>query len=193
MNWMFLPLLLANAAVIAPGNTEEQILVDFADAEAHRGFRPINDGVMGGVSTGAMVHREGEGALFHGVVSLERNGGFASVRSLPGTYDLSGFDGIALHVRGDGKTYKLQLKTSAAFDGVQYQARFQAPPDVWRRLLIPFSAFVPTFRGRVLGDGAPLDPGRIASIGFMISDRQEGPFSLSIARIGAYRGTISAP
>lgn len=191
MNPLLFPLLLAGA--LAPEEPSEIILFDFADPATHRSFRPINDGVMGGVSAGTMVHQEGEGAVFRGVVSLENNGGFASVRSLPGTYDLSGFEGITLHVKGDGKTYKLQLKTTAAFDGVQYQARFQAPDDAWTRLLIPFSAFVPTFRGRILSDADPLDPGHIATVGFMISDRQEGPFSLSVARVGVYRRAISAP
>lgn len=163
------------------------VLFDFTDPETVRLFRSINDGVMGGVSTGSLVAREGEGAVFRGIVSFDNNGGFASVRSVPGEFRLAGHQGFTLRVKGDGKTYKILLKTSAALDGVQYQARFQPPPAVWKWLSIPFSSFVPAFRGRVLTDGDPLDPARVVTVGLMISDRQEGPFSLTLSSVSVYR------
>jgi len=165
----------------------ERTLYAFAEEQSVRRFRPINDGVMGGLSRGELAALEGEGAVFRGVVSFENNGGFASVRSLPGDLRLAGYAGIRLRVRGDGKTYKVTLNTSSALDGVQYQARFHSPGGAWVDIAIPFSAFVPTFRGRVLGEVPPVDPTAILTVGLMISDAQEGPFSLTIARIGAYR------
>lgn len=40
----------------------------------------VNDNVMGGVSNSSMVFTENETLVFKGRVSLDNNGGFASVR-----------------------------------------------------------------------------------------------------------------
>ena len=45
--------------------------------------------------------------------------------------------------------------------------------------------FVPTFRGRVLSGEPLLDPAKVTSVGFLISDKQAGPFQLEVAWIKA--------
>ena len=62
--------------------------------------------------------------VFVGEVSLDNNGGFASIRTAPQQHDLAGATGIVLRVRGDGKRYRVNLRTDATFDGIQYQAGF---------------------------------------------------------------------
>jgi hypothetical protein len=52
---------------------------DFSRPDAAHGFRVINDGVMGGVSTSRLSQTDGA-LLFEGIVSVENNGGFASFR-----------------------------------------------------------------------------------------------------------------
>ncbi|MEW5755544.1 MAG: CIA30 family protein [Pseudomonadota bacterium] len=87
-------------------------------------WRPINDGVMGGLS-GSQIIATGNGtALFTGTVSLERNGGFASIRTDLQCRDLSEYSGLYLRVRGDGHRYRLRLRCDHGFDGVAYQAGF---------------------------------------------------------------------
>jgi hypothetical protein len=81
----------------------------------------IDDRVMGGVSRSGMRVANGI-AVFEGQVSLDRNGGFASVRSRPAEHDLSAYRGVVLKVRGDGKRYRFRLRTADAKDGVSYQA-----------------------------------------------------------------------
>lgn len=161
------------------------LLFDFSDPETTEMFQPIGDEVMGGVSVGRMEQGDGF-AIFTGSVSLENFGGFASVRSFPDRYDLSEGIGIELEVRGDGKMYKLSLTQDLRFDSVVYRARFAAPVENWSAIRIPFEEFEPTFRGDVLSDAPPLDPSRIATFGFLISDRQEGDFRLEIRKISAY-------
>jgi len=159
---------------------------DFSPADQTVSWRTINDTVMGGVSASRFLVRDGVGT-FTGDVSLENYGGFASVRSTPREYKLRGFDGIALRVRTDGKTYKFRARTSAAFDGVSYQVSFRADGDGWSTVKLPFSKFRPTWRGRVLTDRPPLDPAAIRALGFLISDKQEGSFRLDIDWIKASR------
>jgi len=59
---------------------------------------------------------------------------------------------------------------------------------VWEEHRLPFKHFVATFRGRVLSGEPPLDPAKIASVGFLISDQQDGPFQLEISSIKAAGG-----
>ncbi len=150
-------------------------------------WRSIDDVVMGGVSR-SEARLTADGALrFSGVVSLENNGGFASIRSEPVKLDLSGAQGLRLRVKGGGKGFKLNLKTEAGFDTVQYQAPFMAPEE-WGTVTLPFAAFRAVFRGRPVPNAPALDPARIVTLGFLISERQEGPFLLEIASITAYTG-----
>jgi hypothetical protein len=82
----------------------------------------IDDAVMGGVSASRLRYDPAGHAVFEGVVSLDSNGGFASVRSRRGELGTPGAVSYVLEVRGDGKRYKLNLRTDDAFDGVSYQA-----------------------------------------------------------------------
>ena len=56
-------------------------LFDFQAATNSPAWEVVNDDVMGGVSTSQFQLLTNGGAIFSGVVSLENNGGFASVRS----------------------------------------------------------------------------------------------------------------
>ncbi len=163
----------------------EDRIFSFDDQRIASAWDPIGDVVMGGVSVGRMESAAGY-AVFTGRVSFENEGGFASVRSETGHYDLGTYEGLILRVRGDGKRYKLNLRTDERFDGIVYQARFETVPSEWIEVRIPFSDFFPAFRGIRVNDAPPLDTRHIRSFGLLISDRQEGPFRLEIARLSAY-------
>lgn len=176
---------LAMDAGVSAMNTGK-MLYDFTDPRAVTDWTPIHDVVMGGVSSGAMDTTEDGTVLFAGHVSLENNGGFASIRSVPRRWDLGAYSGIAVRFRGDGQRYKLNLKTDASLDGVMYRTAFETREGEWQTVRFPFSQFRATFRGRAVPGEPPLDPSGIASIGFLISDKQAGPFRLEIASISAY-------
>jgi hypothetical protein len=164
----------------------ERVLFDFADPGAIGRWEAVNDAVMGGLSRGRIHATSEKTALFEGEVSLENYGGFASVRTLPGDYGLEGFAGLSLRVRGDGRRYRLRLKTDDYFDGAAYQAGFDTVSGRWVEIRLPFGEFLPVFRGRIVSDAPPLEPGRIRRVGFMIADHQEGPFRIEIAWVKAY-------
>ena len=142
-------------------------------------WQVVNDGVMGGVST-SEFHVANGAAVFHGEVSLANNGGFASVRSLPATHELAGCDAFIIRVYGDGHRYKFTTRMEESFDSAIYQASFTTKPGEWTEHCLPLKQFVPTFRGRVLSGEPPLDPAKVTSMGFLISDKQAGPFRLEI-------------
>jgi len=165
----------------------ETVLFDFNSGSDISEWKSVNDTVMGGVSSGRMEKFETGKASFTGTVSLENNGGFASVRG-PNLYRGVGeFEGLVVRLKGDGKKYKVGLRTDELFDGVFHQAGFSTRKGEWQEVKIPFTEFVPTFRGRRLSDDQRLKPVKIRSVSFLISDKQQGPFRLEIDWVKAYR------
>ena len=142
------------------------ILFDFDTEAACASWVPLNDVVMGGVSDSRFDYVGESTAKFSGTVSLKNSGGFASVRSIPSLHDLRKQSGLVLRVRGDGKRYKMNLKTEGALDGVQYQSVFQTQADSWTEIVLPFSTFVPVFRGKREFDSPPLIQHRFAVSAF---------------------------
>ena len=144
----------------------------------------IDDAVMGGQSTSRLIHQDAGFALFTGVVSLARGGGFASVRSRARDFAAPGAAAYVLEVCSDVRRYKLNLRTEDSFDGVSYQAAFEATPGQWTTVRLPLSQFSPTFRGRPVMASA-LDPQGVRQIGLMVADRQAGSFALGVRSIWA--------
>lgn len=153
-----------------------------SDAE---GWPATNDAVMGGISDGrSEITRDGI-LRFSGRVSLENNGGFASIRSASMERDLSAYDGIVIRVCGDGKRYALTIRTDVRIRAGSYRVKFDTEADGWHELFLPFADFRATSFGKELPDAPPLDPRRIRSFGFLISDKQDGPFALEVGWIKA--------
>ena len=165
---------------------KELILFDFSSPKAAASWSPIDDRIMGGVSSSTFLYEDASGAIFSGEVSLEHGGGFASVRSGHLDLDLSDFQGLAILFMGDGNSYKLSLTTKPRFDSVVYRAVFKTVSGNWKELRIPFQQFVPTFRGEAVAGAPDLDPSGIVTLGLLISQLQKGPFRLKVSSIKAY-------
>jgi monofunctional biosynthetic peptidoglycan transglycosylase len=177
--------LISTALTMKADTTTNKTLFDFQAATNSSAWEVVNDDVMGGVSTSQFQVVTNGCAVFSGTVRLENNGGFASVRSAPVRENLTGLAAFVLRVRGDGRRYKFSVRSSAGFDTPLYQCSFTTKPGEWEEHRLAFRDFVPTFRGRVLTDVPPLNPSKVNSVGFLISDKQEGPFRLEIGWIKA--------
>jgi NADH dehydrogenase [ubiquinone] 1 alpha subcomplex assembly factor 1 len=153
---------------------------NFTGSAAEPDWVAVNDGVMGGRSAGG-AKIEGGVLRFSGVLSLENNGGFASVRTPRGTFDLGGAEAMVLRVKGDGRIYQLRISTNARFreSPVSYGAEFSTEAAEWIEVRVPFNKLAPSWRGRAL-DGPPLDLGNVEEIGLLIGDKRPGPFSLDV-------------
>lgn len=143
-------------------------------------WRAVNDGVMGGVSVGRMVAAD-RGLRFEGELSLENNGGFASVRRTV-ELDLSRAGAVRLRLRGDGRRYQFRLRLDDRWDGVAWRAEFDTNGE-WQTIDLPFDGFEPVFRGRRVPNAGPVVAANIRQIGFMLADRTAGAFALDIAAI----------
>ena len=148
----------------------------------------VDDGVMGGVSKSGFCVSDGVGR-FQGEVSLENGGGFASVRREPNGFEptLADAQGIALTVRGDGRTYQLRLKTTSLGNASAYRVKFTPSQDAWETLHFSWDAFEAVRRGTLLSDAPAVTPSEIHQLGFLIADRTAGPFCLQINLIEPLR------
>lgn len=179
----FLPagLLTAQSGAEQPAKLEK--LMDFGNgAQAPKWFS-VNDGVMGGVSTGKPTIKNGT-LHFMGDLSLDNNGGFSSIRA-KGAYDFRGKEALVMRVKGDGRSYRLILATDARHrnSAVTYGAGFETEAGKWTDVKIPFKSLSPTWRGEKLG-GPPFDASKVEQIGILIGDRKAGRFSLEVDWIG---------
>jgi NADH dehydrogenase [ubiquinone] 1 alpha subcomplex assembly factor 1 len=167
--------------------SENSILFDFAQPSAWDYWRIVNDGVMGGVSRSRMAQTEQGTALFSGEVSLENNGGFASVEARFDAVDLSSYDGIEITYRGDGQRYGFNMRDRPAW--TVYQADFvakSAKEGEWNVIRIPFDQLTPLSFGRRVR-AEPFDPKSVITMQLIISDKQEGPFAIEVQSIKAYQ------
>jgi len=156
-------------------------LFDFAGPEAAQQWQVVNDGVMGGVSDGRFRITPEDTLEFFGTLSLENNGGFASVRTKPADLDINAGDDLVIRVKGDGREYVLNLYTKSRRMAFSYRAPLPTVMNEWTEVAVPLEDFIPTsFGSRVQGMG-PVEPNEITSIGFMLSDKKAGPFKMEVA------------
>jgi NADH dehydrogenase [ubiquinone] 1 alpha subcomplex assembly factor 1 len=168
---------------LAQEKSVAKVLFDFSKDNANE-WRAVNDNVMGGVSTGRISIENGI-LNFNGSLSLENNGGFASMRS--GTLrglDLSTNTGLTVRVRGDGRTYALNINSQASWN-IQYRGEFKTKPGTWLEFRLPFKDLKPTYFGNTL-PGPKIDASKLEYIGFFLADKQPGAFKLEVDRIATY-------
>ena len=184
-------LLLSKSPTNAFGNAPEKIdtdmkvLFEFTGAEPSPEWSATNDTVMGGVSKGKAELTK-VGMDFSGHLSLENNGGFASVHTGV-DLDLSDYSGIRLKVLGDGRIYQLRFESDALHRQrwpVSFCGDFETVDGEWIEVFISFSELSQTWRGRRLS-GHNFSKDDIRRIAFMLADGQAGDFALKVAWIHA--------
>ncbi len=166
----------------------DTLLFDFSRPDAARRWRTVNDDVMGGVSTSRFAPTDHGTAVFEGTISLDHGGGFATVRGPIVPFDLSRFEGLAVHLRGDGRHYAVNLFLADPAGALSYRRRFATTVDEWQTVHAAFQDLTPTFRGRPVPDAPSFDAGRVQAVGLLIGGQQAGPFRLEIAWIAALAG-----
>ncbi len=167
----------------------ENSVVEFDPKEVKSmGWQVVDDGVMGGLSKGRLKVSE-EGILnFSGKLSLENNGGFSSLRTKDVKLDLSAAKGLALRVKGDGRTYQVRLGSDARFRGmeVSFMAEFTTEKGKWIGVQLPFKKFEGSFRGMKLKKEV-LNSADIRRVGLLLGDKKQGDFELEVDWIRIYQ------
>lgn len=164
-----------------------KVLFDFSGADAAKEWQTINDGVMGGVSEGKFKIADNKTLEFFGKLSLENNGGFASVRSKAKKLGLAKGDVLVARVRGDGRDYSMNLYVPRPLVAFSYRATVQTKKDEWIEVKLPLDKFVATSFGKPVKDAGPVDPQEVNGLGFLLGDKKAGPFNLEVEWIKVVR------
>jgi monofunctional biosynthetic peptidoglycan transglycosylase len=158
---------------------ENRVLFDFSKPDAAKQWQTVNDGVMGGVSDGRFKITDNKTMEFFGTLSLENNGGFASVRSREAKLGLEKGDSIVIRIRGDGREYTFRLNVPRSISRNSYRQSFTTKKDEWIEVTLPMEKFVATWRGRVFPN-EKFDPSNVTGMGIQLSDKKAGPFKLEV-------------
>jgi hypothetical protein len=163
----------------------EKILLNSALMKNENEWRIVNDGVMGGLSSSNVAVKD-EKIIFSGSVSLENNGGFASLRSPVKDYNFEKFTGLEIKIKGDGKRYSISMKETTYFSGYFYTSTFETQKDESIIVKIPFEQFKLYYFGKETNSSKKIPLNNIKEISFLIGDKQAGEFKAEIDYLMLY-------
>jgi len=158
------------------------------------GWRTVLDGVMGGRSTGRVTQSEAGILRFSGELSLENKGGFSQTQTSLPEGSLKDAIGIEARVRGDGRTYHLDVRCSdVRVMAGSFQTNVDTVAGEWITLRLPFDQFRLYSFGRLVPNAPKLTPARVESIGVTLADKKSGPFQIDVDFIRAIDPAGAAP
>ncbi|MEM1106753.1 MAG: CIA30 family protein [Pseudomonadota bacterium] len=160
-------------------------LIEHSDADTENPWRTINDGVMGGRSSGGSA-LAGGALVFRGVTNTN-GGGFSSIRLPIARGALAGADHLRVHMKRDARTYSVTLRTDIRRFGrpIAFRAPIvDAPEGAWGDWALVFDTLKASFDGTAVPD-AVFDPAEATEIGIIIYDGRDGPFEMALKRIEA--------
>jgi hypothetical protein len=170
----------------SPQPKEDNNMLDASIMKTENKWRIVNDDVMGGVSSSKVFITEDDKISFSGNVSLENNGGFASLRSPVKEYNFENFSGIEIKIKGDGKRYSISMKETTYFSGYFYTSAFETKKEEWIVVQIPFNQFKLYYFGNETNSKKKIPLNNIKEISLLIGDKQEGSFNAEIDYIKLY-------
>ena len=167
-------------SIFSFNNVNCQCILNFDSKQSVSKWKTINDDVMGGFSTSGLAYNNNDYAIFSGNVSLENNGGFASIRRQLSGVNLYNKKSIVLKVKGDGKNYQLRIKKNR-FDYYSYVYSFPTSGN-WESVSVELASMYPSFRGQRL-DFSNFSAKQIQQISILIANNKEEQFNLIIDEI----------
>jgi hypothetical protein len=143
----------------------------------------VLDGVMGGRSQGDVSMTESS-IIFKGKVSLENNGGFASLRTSYGDFDLSSYKMVSVRYRSTGQDFGLTLNKYRQFWRPNYKVNLPITDGAWKTMSLQLEDFK-TYR---LGEEIPGNPSKedlkeIIRLGLISNTKAATTFEIEVDSI----------
>ena len=165
---------------LASTREEHTMRIQFETSTEKNSWRAVNDGVMGGRSSGRPTFENGR-MIFSGETNTT-GGGFSSIRIPIERGSLKGVSGLMMRIKSDGRTYKILLRTDAVVRGRQIS--FQAPiPETkkgdWADVFVPFEKIRASIFGQPI-EGVEFIAADATSLGIIIADGKDGSFRLEV-------------
>jgi len=162
-------------------NLNHNLVIDLSQTKEPQQWFIVNDGVMGGRSISSFQAYKNS-AKFSGQISLDNNGGFSSVYRPLKNFN-SAFKKVLIDIVGDGQTY--QIRTASNIQGYRVAYKHEFKTKLAERQTIEFllDDFEATFRGRLIRNAPQLTETEIREVGFLMTKKKAGEFSLKINSI----------
>lgn len=173
--------LLISSCMATPTTNPMTTVFDFTTDTPANAWNVEDDVVMGGRSSSQFTITEEGHGRFTGHVSLENNGGFASIRhqlETPQTLpeDASSFQ---LRIKGDGKDYTLRVKAKAS-QNYYHQATFPTSKvEEWETIAIAFASMSAMRYGKVV-DVPNYAGEQVTQIQLLIGNGKEQDFAVEL-------------
>ncbi|MGB5445973.1 MAG: CIA30 family protein [Psychromonas sp.] len=160
---------------------QQQIMIDLTKQQLRTNWRIGNDDVMGGKSQGNILFKE-DHWRFTGNISVENNGGFSSV-FYPVQPLSQKISAVNIDIQGDGHRYQLRMVANVNGERLYYYHEFNTVAGQRQISTFSLADFQATFRGRKIANAPILKAEYINEVGFLLTTKQVGEFSLSIFTI----------
>ncbi|XP_039490648.1 complex I intermediate-associated protein 30, mitochondrial [Drosophila santomea] len=190
--------------VFRPGETD--VVFDFKAPDVLDKWTVTTDADHGeGKSTAALELSAAGAGLFHGEVNSDhtkdgiiKRTGYANIRTKrvrksfkrESTYDWTQYNMLVMKVRGDGRSYLINLHTEGYFDlmwnDIYHYVLYTRGGPHWQIAKIPFSKFFLSSKGRVQDRQGAVQLNRVTHFGFSVAAKKgmDGPFGLEIDYVG---------
>ncbi|WP_259367517.1 CIA30 family protein [Colwellia sp. MB02u-9] len=170
-----------NKQLAAMAKKESALMINFTEQQSLNSWRITNDGVMGGKSQG-QISLQANKAIFSGDISLANNGGFSSVFR-PIEPLAKALETVTIDIEGDGLTYQLRLIVNLDGYRMAYKQSFDTVAGQQTQLSFTLADFQASFRGREIPNAPVLTSENIREVGFLVTSKVAGPFSLVITSV----------
>ena len=138
---------------------------------------------MGGRSRGDIAMTESS-IIFKGKVSLENNGGFASVRTTYGDYDLSSYKRVTVRYRSTGQDFGLTLNKYRQFWRPNYKVNLPITDGEWKTVGFQLTDFKSYRLGNeIQGNPSKEDLKGIIRLGLISSTKAATTFEIEVDSI----------
>ena len=157
--------------------------LDLSDPSEIANWRVLLDGVMGGRSTGVRYAENGV-MTFKGEINTN-GGGFSSLRRSMESGALKDLNSLNMHIKSDGRAYKLTFRTNASRLGrsISYQLDIpQTRKGEWTDVTLPLNGFRTSIFGRPVR-AKPFEPKDVREMGIILADGIDGPFEFNLKSI----------
>ncbi len=161
--------------------------IDFSNDGERQRWRVVNDGVMGGLSSGALQFEKGA-MIYEGTINTN-GGGFSSIRRSVDKGALKDVVALRFVLKSDGRQYKVSMRSSARVRGrrVAFQAPIEAEnTNEWAEATAGFDQLKGSIFGRPIAN-AVFESAQATQIGIILADGMDGPFRVEIKSIDLCR------
>lgn len=167
--------------MFTPNPTKTEALrIDFGKNGNAQDWMIVNDGVMGGRSQGQGYFTDSS-LVFQGEVSLDNNGGFASLRSPYQDFDLSAYKKVVIRCKSKGVKFAFTLNIYRQFYLPSFKKSIPTQSDDWETIELDLSDFYAYRLGNQLDRKLDTETlAKIIRLGFITNEKKYAPFEFEL-------------